>query len=246
MKNKVIVQTLRQKELHLVLHLKLGMMQTVSNKELRLRLATMQTLRKIAASRATSKASYDANPERKRAASRAASKASYGKNPKVKIASSQAYYADNKESMCAKRRGRYALAEPKPDVKDMYLKEIQANLLANSESRVQLMKAFKKQHETLVKRTHRVVGKTVRRIKPCKCARSRLGLCSRLLASIQSLQIRGSEDFVEGCHTAATERYHYDSAYQLVKKPHAIPIREVHSSSDRLCIAYQEATCNTH
>ena len=121
---------------------------------------------KRAASCASSKASYDANPEAKRAASRAASKATHDKNPKAKIASPQAYYADNKESMCAKRRGKYALAEPKPDVKDMYL---QANLLGNSEARVQLMKAFKKQHETLVKRTYRVVGKTA-----CRLAASRL------------------------------------------------------------------------
>ena len=99
---------------------------------------------------AASKASYDANPKKKRAASRA----SYDKNPKAKNKSSEAYYEDNKESLCANRRGRYALAEPKPDVKDMYLKAIQANLLGNSEARVQLIKAFKKQHESLVKQTH--------------------------------------------------------------------------------------------
>ena len=141
----------------------------------------------------------------------------------AKIVSSQAHYADNKESMCAKRRGRYALAEPKSDMKDMYLKEIQANLLGNSEAWVQLMKAFKKQHETLVKRTHRVVGKTA-----CKLAASRLlnkalqtrkeqaGSLLKTTRPIQSLQIRGSEGFGEGCHTAASEPYDYNSAYQLV------------------------------
>ena len=192
--------------------------------------------------RAASKASYDANPKKKRAASRAsydanpkkkraASRASYDKNPKAKNKSSEAYYEDNKESLCANRRGRYALAEPKPDVKDMYLKAIQANLLGNSEARVQLIKAFKKQHESLVKQTHRVVGKTVCRLganrllnKALQMRKEQAGSLLKTTRSIQSLQMRGSEDFGEGCHTAATEPYYYDSAYQLVKRPYAIPI----------------------
>ena len=192
--------------------------------------------------RAASKASYDANPKKKRAASkasydanpkkkRAASRASYDKNPKAKNKSSEAYYEDNKESLCANRRGRYALAEPKPDVKDMYLKAIQANLLGNSEARVQLIKAFKKQHESLVKQTHRVVGKTVCRLganrllnKALQMRKEQAGSLLKTTRSIQSLQMRVSEDFGEGCHTAATEPYYYDSAYQLVKRPYAIPI----------------------
>jgi len=34
------------------------------------------------------------------------------------------------------------------------------------------------------------------------------------------------EDFGEGCHTALTEPYYYDAAYQLVKRNYAIPIDE--------------------
>ena len=46
--------------------------------------------------------------------------------------------------------------------------------------------------------------------------------------SIQSLQIKGKNDLGESSHTASTEPYFYDSAYQLVKRPHAIPIDENH------------------
>ena len=116
------------------------------------------------------------------------------------------------------------MAEPKPDVKDMYLKAIQANLLGNSEARVQLIKAFKKQHESLVKRTHRVVGKTVCRLganrllnKALQMRKEQAGSLLKTTRSIQSLQMRGSEDFGEGCLTAATEPYYYDSAYQLIR-----------------------------
>ena len=122
------------------------------------------------------------------------------------------------------------MAEPKPDVKDMYLKEIQANLLGNSEASVQLIKAFKKQHESLVKRTHRVVGKTVCRLgairllnKALQMRKEQAGSLLKTTRSIQSLQMR-SGNLGEGCHTAATEPYYYDSAYQLVKRPYAIPI----------------------
>ena len=105
---------------------------------------------------AASNVSYDADIE-KRAPSLASSNPTYhtnpegkccikGKNPKAINKCSEAYYANNKESMCANRRDRYALAEPKPDVKGMYLKDIQASLLDNYEARVR--NAFKKQHET--------------------------------------------------------------------------------------------------
>ena len=48
----------------------------------------------------------------------------------------------------------------------------------------------------------------------------------KMARSIQSLQIKGKNDFGESGHTASTEPYFYDSAYQLVKRPHAIQIDE--------------------
>ena len=32
------------------------------------------------------------------------------------------------------------------------------------------------------------------------------------------MQIKGAEDFREGCHTSSTELYFYDSAYKPVKR----------------------------
>ena len=40
----------------------------------------------------------------------------------------------NSDYMCAQKRGKYVLAEAKPDVKDMYVKEFQSQLLADAEA----------------------------------------------------------------------------------------------------------------
>ncbi len=61
--------------------------------------------------------------------------------------------------------------------------------------------------------------------------------------AIKSVQIKGSEDFGLGCHTASSEPYFYDSAYQHVKRDSAIPVSE-----DGKCIIDKEieADSKTH
>ena len=51
------------------------------------------------------------------------------------------YYANHREGICASRRGRYVLAEPKPAAEEFYVKEMQRHLLNDSGARIQLMKA---------------------------------------------------------------------------------------------------------
>ena len=58
------------------------------------------------------------DPEKK-----AFSHACYIKKPTAKLATSKAYCTSNRNSIRANRRGRYALAEPKPDVRQMYVKK---------------------------------------------------------------------------------------------------------------------------
>ena len=40
------------------------------------------------------------------------------------------------------------------------------------------------------------------------------------------MQIKGAEDFGEGCHAAFTEPYFYDSAYEPVKRDYTLPVEE--------------------
>ena len=96
---------------------------------------------------------------------------------------SRSYYANNKEIKCAKKRERYAFHEPKLNTIDMYLKEIEANLLDSSKTQLPLIKLLKKQHKTLAEQACRVLGKTACRLagkwllnKVCKCARNMVGL----------------------------------------------------------------------
>ena len=51
------------------------------------------------------------------------------------------------------------------------------------------------------------------------------GSLLKIVRTVQSMQINGAEDFGEGCHTASTEPYFYDSAYERVKRDYALPRR---------------------
>ena len=180
--------------------------------------------------KAASRARYFNSPQKKKAAARAYSKRSYTKNPTAKSKQSQAYYAHNTESRCAYRRARYVLAEPKRDVQEQHVKEIQSHLLLNSEARVQLITAFKKRQEIRMPRVLRkaVCRMAARRLlnKSLQTRKEHVGSLLKACRLIKSLQIEGKEDFGEGCHTASTEPYFYDSCYQIVQRDYALPIDE--------------------
>ena len=84
---------------------------------------------------------YIANPEKKRTYS----SQQHSANPARKKPAARAYLALNHDNMCAQKRAKYVLAVPKPDVKDMYVKEIQSQLLADAEARSQLSGSFPSQ-----------------------------------------------------------------------------------------------------
>ena len=158
--------------------------------------------------KATRKARYSNDPDKEKSARKAhysidpgsASKAHYNfaKNRRPRMKSFKTYCAHNRQRMCANRRGRYVLTEPKPDVKDWYMKGIEDCLLGNSKARAQLMAAYKKQHKIVVKRMSRVLGRTVCKIvaktllnKGLHIPSNMLGLCSRGLD--QSMPFRLEE-----------------------------------------------------
>ena len=51
---------------------------------------------------------------------------SIGANPAQKRAAARIYLALKHDNMCAKKRAKNVLAAPKPDAKDMYVKEIKS------------------------------------------------------------------------------------------------------------------------
>ena len=184
--------------------------------------------KKKAASRAYSKAIHSSQPEKKRAASRTYSKARYSIESKRKNSSTRAYYSSKKGIICAFQRDKYAMSEPKLVTREGYIKDLKSSLLSNPEVKSNLIKSFKKQ-QTVVKR---VTGKAVCSVaakrlvtKALQVRKEHAGSLLKIVRTVQSMQINGAEDFGKGCHTASTEPYFYDSAYEPVKRDYyALPI----------------------
>ena len=182
-----------------------------------------------AASRVSSRTSYWRDPDKKRAAVRMTNL----KAARAKLKWYRRYYAKHAKGICASRRNRYALAEPKGSVVEVHVKRIQYQLLANAGTKLELVEAFKKQSKTAAKQLHKSMVKTVCLIaakrlcnKALQLRKEHVGTLLKTTRAVQNLKIKGRDDFGEGCHTIASEPYYYDSAYHPVKRPCAIPIKE--------------------
>ena len=126
--------------------------------------------------RASSHTRYWEDPEKGRAASRVSSRTSYWRNPdkrraaahmtnlkaaKAKLKWYRRYYAKHGKGICASRRSRYALAEPKGSVIEVHVKKIHHQLLANAGAKLKLVEGFKKHSETTAKQLPKCMIKTV-------------------------------------------------------------------------------------
>ena len=127
----------------------------------------------------------------------------------------------------------YVLAEPKPDVKQQYVKQMQYSLLHDSQTLVQLIKDYKKQHPDLAKRMSRAMSQAVCKIaakkvlnKALQLRKENVGSLLKNIRLIKCLDIKENEDFGEGVHSAASEPYYFDASYRLVKIDFPIPVDE--------------------
>ena len=111
--------------------------------------------------KAAARACYRFDPEKK-----TFRRANYMKRA-ANLPTSKVYYASNRKSIRANRRGRYALAKPKPDVRQMYVKKIRRRLLSNRKARARVTAAFKKPEGSLAKQMSRVLGRTVCSVAGC-------------------------------------------------------------------------------
>ena len=78
----------------------------------------------------------------------------------------------------------YILAEPKPDVKQQYVKQIQYSLLHDIQTLVQLIKDYKKQHPDLAKRMSRAMSQAVCKIAAKKVLNKALQLRKENVGSL--------------------------------------------------------------
>ena len=168
------------------------------------------------------------------------------KAAKAKLKWYRWYYAKHGKGICASRRSRYALAEPKGTVIQVHVKKIQHHLLSNPGAKLELVEAFKKQSKTTAKRLPKCMVKTVSLIaakklcnKALKLRKEHVGTLLKTTRAVQKLTMKGRDDFGEGCHTTGSEPYYYDSAYHPVKRPSAIPIK-----GNGMCVVANEIRQN--
>ena len=108
------------------------------------------------------------------------------------------------------------LSEPKPITKKAYLVDLENQLLGSAKDKSDLIKAFKKQQTGIKKVTGRAVCKVAANKlgnKALQARKEHAGSLLKTVRTVQRMQISNAEDFgEEGCHTASTEPYFYDSA----------------------------------
>ena len=191
-----------------------------------------------------SRTQYKINPQKQKLASvsryktnavklKSIFKANYARNHDSRIKYFKAQYANNKTSICEYKRSKYVLAEPKPAIINQHVKQIQCNLLQDSQIFVQLIKAHKKQHPDLAKRMSRAINQAVCKIaakkvlnKALQVRKVHVGSLLKNIRLIKCLDIKEKEDFGKRVHSAASEPYYFDAAYQLVEIDLPIPVDE--------------------
>ena len=134
--------------------------------------------------------------------------------------------------VCAQKRAKYALGEPKLDVKDMYVKDILSHLLADAEDRSLVSDSFPKMHindkiNISVKAMYSVAAKKLLN-KALQICREHAGSLLQAARLVQSMELTDKNHFSDGCHMASTEPSFYDSAYKLVKREYATIV--IHTS----------------
>ena len=177
--------------------------------------------------KASSRKLYSANPNAKRLASRIL----YAKSQAQKTKSCSEYYRERQSLLCSNRRNRYRLAEPKRRVKDLYANVTQRNLVLDNKARIEVVKVVRQRFPIIVKRNlvSRIAsGYAARRLinKSLRVRKEHAGNLLKVTREITRLSIKGEKDFGDTIHTASSEPYFHDSAYQQVQRHTAVPIDE--------------------
>ena len=182
---------------------------------------------KKAASRVHSRKQYSVNPNAKRLASRIL----YAKSRAQKSKSCSEYYRERQSLLCSNRQNRYRLAEPKRRVKDLYANVTQRNLVLDNKARIEVVKVVRQRFPIVVKRnlvSRIACGYAARRLvnKSLRVRKEHAGNLLKVTREITRLSIKGEKDFGDTIHTASSEPYFHDSAYQQVQRHTAVPIDE--------------------
>ena len=159
----------------------------------------------------------------------AADRARRLKKAKQVVKRAHKYYLKNHDFICNDMKRRYHLAEPKPYVKSLYIRNLSKKL---AERKTALLTAFQNEHENVVDDMTKAQAKqaacsiAATRVvnKVLKLRKQYAGLLLKALRGISKLTIADQCDFGEGLHSSRNEPYFYESAYMFVSRPHVMTI----------------------
>ena len=139
------------------------------------------------------------------------------------------YHCCYRKKPSSLKKARYHLTQPKPVRTEIQVDNIQANLLCNLDAKSQLIKTFKGFH--VGKHISKELEKTVCRLAARKLVnnalQTRKSSAGELLATIRnvkSIPFKVRKDLGDGCHSASTEPYFHEAAYQPVQRDSPIPV----------------------
>ena len=140
---------------------------------------------------------------------------------KVALKRARKYYARNRTSICASKRRRYNLAEPKPCIQQQYVLTAKKALLHNKKVMKEVINYFKSQQEgTFEKmnkcsRTAAIAQVAAHRLiaKALQIRKQYVGLLLKTVKHVCGLHIKEQCDFGEGLHSVRSKPYYYESIY---------------------------------
>ena len=173
---------------------------------------------------------YAANTDKEVAASRAR----YLKNAKSVVKRARNYYTKYRARCCSDRNRRYQLAEPKPLVKQDYIREVTKSILGSKVSK-ELIQAFQHQHQDVAsemtkdtcKRAASSIAATRLVYKALQVRKYFAGTLLKAVRSITKIDINQLADFGEGMHCAHSEPFFYESAYVFSDRPEVLSVDEL-------------------
>ena len=158
----------------------------------------------------------------------------YSKERLQKLCSLKNYYDTNREVLCFVRRGRYHLSEPRLSIKYAYIKQLQEKLLDDPCLGAKLCAWFTCVNEKVARAMS--AKNFVQHDVPNSCRKivfsaleQRKKSAGELLSCVRSVNCMKfpHNDFGEGIHTASSEPWFYDTAYNAIKHHNAIPVHDV-------------------
>ena len=146
---------------------------------------------------------------------------------KVALKRARKYYARNRTSICASKRRRYNLAEPKPCIQQQYVLTAKKALLHNKKVMKEVINYFKSQQEGAFEimnkrsRTAAIAQVAAHRLiaKALQIRKQYVGLLLKTVKHVCGLHVKGQCDFGEGLHSVRSEPYYCESIYYFEHKP---------------------------